>query len=156
MIYLSLLIAQIKLCPLAMITLPDAASSSPNSDHILWLRQDLNAIVGSVSATLVQFISTSRKDVCLFFVWMDHMIHRQNLASPQQGNRTITDYMQDVKRNIDFLALMNVSIDFDELSIHVLNGLGPAYSNISHALQVRETLVAFEELFEQLLSYEAK
>ena len=50
-----------KPCPLAMITLPDAVSPSPNLDHILWLRQDqflLNAIVGSVSATLVRFIST--------------------------------------------------------------------------------------------------
>ena len=62
--------------------------------------------------------------------------------------------MQNVKHNIDSLALMNVSIDFDELSIRVLNGLGLAYSNISHALQARATPVTFEELFEQLLSYE--
>ena len=84
------------------------------------------------------------------------MTHCQNLDNPQQGNRAITDYMQDVKHNIDSLALMNVSIDFDELSIHVLNGLDPAYSNIFHALQVRETPITFQELFEQLLSYEAQ
>ena len=77
------------------------------------------------------------------------------IASPQQGNWSITDYMQYVKHNINSLALMNVHVDFDELSIRVLNGLGPAYSNISHALQVRETLVTFEELFEHLLNYEA-
>ena len=64
--------------------------------------------------------------------------------------------MQDVKRNIDSLALMNVLVKFDELSIRVLNGLGPAYSNISYSLQVRETSITFEELFEQLLSYEAQ
>ena len=51
---------------------------------------------------------------------------------------------------------MNVSVDFDELSIRVLNGLDPAYSNISHALQVQDTPVTFEELFEQLLSYKAQ
>ena len=84
------------------------------------------------------------------------MIHCQNPSSPQQGNRTITTYMQDFKHNIDFLALMNVPIDFDELSIRVFNGLGPSYSNISHALQVRETPVMFEELFENLLNYEAQ
>ena len=64
--------------------------------------------------------------------------------------------MQDVKHNIDSLALMNVSVDFDELSIRVLNDLGLTYSTTSHALQVRETPVTFEELFEQLLSYEAQ
>ena len=51
---------------------------------------------------------------------------------------------------------MNVSVDFDELSIRVLNSLGPAYSNISHALQARATPVTFEEFFEQLLSNEAQ
>ena len=61
--------------------------------------------------------------------------------------------MQDVKHNIDSLALMNVSIDFDELSIHVLNELGIASSHISHAIQARETSVTFKELFERLLSY---
>ena len=51
-----------KPCPLAMITLLDVASPSPNLDHILKLRQEqllLNAIVRSVSATLVQFIFSS-------------------------------------------------------------------------------------------------
>ena len=49
-----------KPCPPALITLLDAACPAPNPDHILSLRQDqllLNAIFGSVSATLVQFIS---------------------------------------------------------------------------------------------------
>ena len=64
--------------------------------------------------------------------------------------------MQDIKHNIDSLALMNVSVDFDKLSICVFNGLGLAYSNISHALQARDTPVTFEELLEHLLSYEAQ
>ena len=76
------------------------------------------------------------------------MTHRQNLANPQGGNQTIIDYMQDVKCNIESLDLMNVSVDFDELSIHVLNELTPANSNISHALQVQETPIIFKELFE--------
>lgn len=64
--------------------------------------------------------------------------------------------MQDIKRGIDVLALMNVKVDFDELSIRVLNGLGPEYCIISHAQQARDTHVTFEELFEQLLSYDAQ
>ena len=64
--------------------------------------------------------------------------------------------MKDVKHNIDSLALINVFADFDELSIRVLNELGLAYSNISHALQAQEILVTFEELFKQLLSYETQ
>ena len=84
------------------------------------------------------------------------MVYRQNLASPQQGNQTIIEYMEDVKHNIDSLALMNVLVNFDKLSVPVLKGLGLTYSNLSHALQVRETLVMFEELFEHLLNYGAQ
>ena len=84
------------------------------------------------------------------------MIHSQNLASLQQGNQTTTNYMPNVKHNIEFLALMNVLINFDELSIRVLNELGLTYSNRSHALQVQEIPVMFEELFEHLLNYEAQ
>ena len=98
-------------CPPTMITLPDAASPSPNPDHILQLRQDqllLNAIVGSISATLVQFISTSTTShvawTTLEKIYASPscrriMTHHQNLACPQQGNQTITDYMQDIKHN---------------------------------------------------------
>ena len=112
----------------------------------------------------MQFISTSATSLVTWTAfkktyasplrgWI--ITHRQNPASPQQGNHTIIDYMQDAKHNIDSLALMNVSVDFDELSIPVLNGLGSAYSNISHALQDLDTPLTFEELFEHLLSYEA-
>ena len=55
------------------------------------------------------------------------MTHCQNLTSSQQGNQTIIKYMQDVKHNIDSLALMIVSVDFDELSIRVLNDFCPTY-----------------------------
>ena len=44
------------------------------------------------------------------------MTHLQNLASPQQGNQTIIDYMQNVKHNIDSLTLINFSVAFDEPS----------------------------------------
>ena len=157
-----------KSCPLVVITLPNAASPSPNPNHILWLRQDkllLNAIIGSLSATLADFISTATTSHATWITLETTyaspsreriMTHRHNLVSPQQGNRTISEYMQDVKHNINSLALMNVSIDFDELFIRVLNDLGLAYSNISHALQARATLVTFEKLFNQLLSYEAQ
>ena len=81
---------------------------------------------------------------------------RGNLARPKKGTHTITEYMQDIKINIDTLALMNVNVDFDELSIRILDGLDDHYKDLSHALQVRESPVTFDELLEQLLNYEAK
>ena len=84
-----------KQCPSATITLPDATSLSPNPDYTLWL----NAIIVSVSPALVQFLSTSTTSrVALTTFEKTHaspprrriMVNCQNLASPQQGTRTIT------------------------------------------------------------------
>ena len=65
-------------------------------------------------------------------------------------------YSQDAKHNIESLALMHIVVDFDELSIGVLNGLDLAYSHLSHAFKARATPITFEELFEQLHSFEAQ
>ena len=139
-----------KPCPPTTITLPVATSPSPNPYYTLWLRQDqllLNAIIGFVPPTLVQFLSTSTTSWAAWTTFEKTYasspscgrIHRQNLASPQQGTQTITEYMQDVKHNIDSLGLMNVPVDFDELYVHILNRLGPTYSNLSHALHSRDS-----------------
>ena len=125
----------------------------------------LYAIIKFISPTLVQFLSTSTTSRAMWTTLektyvspsrKQIMVHCQNLASPQQGTWTITEYMQYVKHNIDSLALMNVPVDFNELYVCVLNGLGSAYSNLFHALQVWETPITFEELFKHLLNYEAQ
>lgn len=56
--------------------------------------------------------------------------------------------MQDIRTCIKSLALINKHVDFDDLSIHILNGPDLAYSNLSHALQVRDSSLEFDKLFE--------
>lgn len=80
---------------------------------------------------------------------------RSRLANLSQDTQTITVYMQNIKTCIDSLALMNKSVDFDDLSIRILDGLDPAYSNLPHALQVQDSPLEFKELFKILLNYEA-
>ena len=82
--------------------------------------------------------------------------HCTNPANPQQISHSILDYMQDIKRNMDALALMNITVDFDELSIRILNDLNPSFIELSHAIQVHDIDIDFDELFEKLLNYEAQ
>ena len=86
-----------KRCPPLMITLPDAASPSPNPNYTLRLRQDqllLNAIIGSASPNLVQFLSTSTISKAVWTTlektyaspsYGQNMVHSKILANPQQG-----------------------------------------------------------------------
>ena len=57
---------------------------------------------------------------------------------------------------MDALALMNITVDFNELSIRILNDLNPSFIELSHAIQVRDIDIDFDELFEKLLNYEAQ
>ena len=71
-----------KSCPSASITLPDVASPSLNLDYTLWLRQDqllINVIIGSISPTHVQFLSTSTTS------WVAWTILEKTYASPSRG-----------------------------------------------------------------------
>ena len=61
--------------------------------------------------------------------------------------------MQDIKFTIDTLALLNAPVDFNELLIRIMNGLDAPYSELSYAIQERDTTITFEELFEKLLNY---
>ena len=64
--------------------------------------------------------------------------------------------MQDIKRNKDTLTLMDIIVDFDELSIQILNDLNPSFIELSHTIQLRDTNIDFDELFEKLLNCEAQ
>ncbi|KAJ0979781.1 hypothetical protein J5N97_015255 [Dioscorea zingiberensis] len=155
-------------CPAATLPSSDLATPVPNPDFALWIRQDqllLNAILGSVSPNLVPFIASSSSARAAWLTLEKTyaspsrgriMELSGRLAHLSQGPQTITAYMQDIKTCVDSLALMNKPVDFDDLSIHILNGLDSAYSKLSHALQVRDTLLDFDELFEKLLNYEAQ
>ena len=57
---------------------------------------------------------------------------------------------------MDSLALMNKPVDFDELSIWILNGLDDSYTNLSSAIQARETPTEFDEQLNKLLHVEAQ
>ncbi|KAJ0975732.1 hypothetical protein J5N97_017697 [Dioscorea zingiberensis] len=146
----------------------DSASPIPNPDFALWIRQDqllLNTIIGSVSPNLVPYIASSSSTHAAWLTLEKTYASPScgrimelcgRLANLSQGTQTITAYMQDIKTYIDSLALMNKLVDFDDLSIRILNGLDPAYSKLYHTLQVRNTPLDFDELFEKLLNYEAQ
>ena len=51
--------------------------------------------------------------------------------------------------------MMNALVDIEDLTIKILNGLDEGYTELSNAIQARETTISFEELHEKLLIREA-
>ena len=154
-------------CPPTTIIPEGSTSAIPNPAYLHWFCQDqliLNAIVGSLSATLIPFISASKTSNEAWTTLLKAYAtpsrgriqqYRSHLNNPKLGNRTITDYMHEIKGNIDALALMNVIIDFDELYVRILDGLDSRYEGLANAIHAREQPITFDELLEKLLNHEA-
>uniref|UniRef100_A0A2N9EU87 CCHC-type domain-containing protein n=1 Tax=Fagus sylvatica TaxID=28930 RepID=A0A2N9EU87_FAGSY len=72
----------------------------------------------------------------------------------QKDTKSVTEYMQIVKRYADELALIDAPLNDEDLVIHVLNGLGSDFKEISAADRARDSPISFEELHEKLCDRE--
>ena len=50
---------------------------------------------------------------------------------------------------------MNAPVDIKDLTIKILNSLDDSYRELANAIQAHESPVTFEELYENLINYEA-
>ena len=149
-------------------TLTTTNGTTPNPAYSLWVRQDqliLNAIIGSISPTIIPFIATATTSrdawTTLFNTYAKPsrgriMSLKGILDNLNKGEKTITEYMQIIKTCNDELLLMNAAYDIDELTLKILRGLGDEYSPLASAVKARETPVSFDELHEKLITYEAQ
>lgn len=79
---------------------------------------------------------------------------KERLTLTKRDARSVAEYLQIMKGIVDELALINTSIDEDDLVLHILNGLGPEFKEISTAIRARETPITFEELHDKLIEFE--
>ncbi|KAH6791555.1 hypothetical protein C2S52_000064 [Perilla frutescens var. hirtella] len=141
----------------------------PASDVVassLWFRQDqllLAAIVGAVSPDILPllfavktsadawdtlnraFASTSRAHV---------MQLKTSLAKATLGSRSISEYVTSVKAAADELGLIDAPVFADDLTLYIINGLGPSYREIVSSIRTRDTPFRFEELRDRLIEHE--
>jgi hypothetical protein len=80
---------------------------------------------------------------------------KEELTLIQRGNRSITEYLHVVKTLVDELAIIDHPISNDDLTLYVLNGLGPDFWEIAVPIRARESSLAFEELHDLLVGHEA-
>ncbi|GMY30157.1 CCHC-type integrase [Fagus crenata] len=63
--------------------------------------------------------------------------------------------MHTVKALADEIALIDHPISEDDLTLYILNGLGPDFREIAAPIRVRERSLSFEELHDLLVSHES-
>jgi len=71
------------------------------------------------------------------------------------GHRLITNYLHAVKKLADEVAIIDHPISDDDLTLYVLNSLGPNFQEIARPIHARESSLNFEELHDILVGHEA-
>jgi hypothetical protein len=146
---------------------PSANNTSTFSSHKShWVRQDkliLSAILASTTPTITPFISTAKTSQ---EAW--HKLHtiyaskshtralqlKEELTLIKRENKTVQEYLHIVKTLADEIALIDHPISADDLTIYILNGLGPDFREIAAPIRAREKSLTFEELHDLLVSHE--
>lgn len=84
-----------------------------------------------------------------------HVMSLKNqLQRSRKGSQTITEFLFQVKRIADELAVLDAAISDDDNTLYFLNGLGSDYRDIAASIQTRERSFTFEELHSHLIAHE--
>ncbi|KAF2310351.1 hypothetical protein GH714_007940 [Hevea brasiliensis] len=83
------------------------------------------------------------------------VMHIKEKLSVPRGSNSLSDYLQSIQAIAYELAFINSHLIDDDITIHVLNGVGPEFIEITIAIRAHETPISFEELHEKLTDYDA-
>uniref|UniRef100_A0A2N9EFN4 Retrotransposon Copia-like N-terminal domain-containing protein n=1 Tax=Fagus sylvatica TaxID=28930 RepID=A0A2N9EFN4_FAGSY len=132
-----------KPCPPA--TLTQDNTTRPNPDYILWIRQDqliLNAVIGSISPTIIPFIAQATTSRQAWTILANTYAKpsrgrikqiKNQLKNTTKGSLSVTEFMQTIKTRADDLALLGASLDEEEITDKILDGLGDEYKELVRA-----------------------
>ncbi|OMO78714.1 hypothetical protein COLO4_24683, partial [Corchorus olitorius] len=154
-------------CPPAIIpSEKDATISMSNPAFEHWVQQDqllLHGIIASASEAVIPFFASCSSSKA---AWTKinsmyanksrsrMMQLREKLLQPK-GSRSVQEYFQQIRHTTDELALVNSPVHEDELVIHILNGIGIEFREITAGIRARESAIGFEELLDKMLDYDS-
>lgn len=71
------------------------------------------------------------------------------------SSRLVSECLFNFKAVADELGLLNKSVEEDDLTLYIVNGLSHDLEDISTTLRSRDTSISFEELHENLVEHES-
>ncbi|KAL4580493.1 hypothetical protein LXL04_016688 [Taraxacum kok-saghyz] len=140
--------------------------SISNPEYLLWYCKDqmiLSALLGSCSESIQPLISSAptarqaweRLNSSFASSSRSRIISlKSKLTKNPKGNRSITEFLQEMRSIADALALAQSPVSEEDLMVYILSQLGDDYNTIAAAIKVREHPLSYSELFDKLTDYE--
>ncbi|KAF8377299.1 hypothetical protein HHK36_030674 [Tetracentron sinense] len=141
-----------------------ATSKAANSQ---WIRQDkliLHALLASTSTMITPLLASCKTSheawtkLTRLYAGKSRtrvMRLKEDLTLNNRGNRTVTEFIQAIKLIADELSIIDHPVSDDDLTLYILNGLGPEYREIAAPIRARENSLKFEELHDLLVGHES-
>ncbi|WKA00424.1 hypothetical protein VitviT2T_018778 [Vitis vinifera] len=136
-------------------------------DFVTGVRQDkliLHAILASTSITITHLLATYKTSheawTALNRLYTGKsrtcaMQLKEDLTLSTHGTRTVTEFLHKIKVIANELAIIDHPILDDDLTIYILNGLGPEFREIAAPICARETSLKFEKIHDLLVGHES-
>ncbi|KAL6314355.1 hypothetical protein AAG906_021065 [Vitis piasezkii] len=80
---------------------------------------------------------------------------KEDLTLSTCGTRTVIEFLHGIKVIADELAIIDHPISDDDLTLYILNGLGPEFREIATPIRARETSLKFEKIHDLLVGHES-
>lgn len=137
-----------------------------SSAYRLWFRQDnliRNALIASADPTIAPTIASSKTSKQAWdYLHTTYANKSQTriytlrdiLAKLSKDEKSVTDYLREIRTVSDELATAGAPVDTAELVVKILSGLGSDYKEISAAIRARDNPISFEELQDKLVDHE--
>ncbi|CAN6467715.1 unnamed protein product [Victoria cruziana] len=130
----------------------------PNPAYEVWMQKD-QALVAYITTTLSDRVLQSVSDDLMAAELCNNLAHTYSQASEarilqlkwqfqsmRKGNKSINDFIVDMRHVTHQLAAIGSSISDKEMVQQVLGSLGPEYQIFRNTMQVLPSLSTFEDL----------
>ncbi|GKV37975.1 hypothetical protein SLEP1_g45934 [Rubroshorea leprosula] len=131
-----------------------------------WARQDQllrHALITSVSESITPYIAAAPTAQHAWETLEKLYANRsrtrvitlkERLQNLRRDGRPVFDYLRSIKAIADELGTVDRPLTDDDLTVYILNGLGPEFREIAASLRTRDSSLSFDDLHDRLVAHE--
>ncbi|GKV37337.1 hypothetical protein SLEP1_g45377 [Rubroshorea leprosula] len=79
---------------------------------------------------------------------------KERLQTMKRDGRPVFEYLRSLKTVADELGTVDHPLSDDDLTVYILNGLGPEFRKIAASLQTRDSSLSFDDVHDRLVAHE--
>ncbi|GKV51641.1 hypothetical protein SLEP1_g58277 [Rubroshorea leprosula] len=143
---------------------PSPVATEPS--YSLWARQDQlirHALITSVSESITPYIAAAATAQQAWETLARLYANRsrtrvitlkERLQNTRRDGCSVSEYLRALKSVADELGTIDRPLTDDDLTVYILNGLGPEFREIAASLRTRDSSLSFDDLHDRLVAHE--